>query len=202
MPARDPRIDAYIAKSADFARPVLAHIRKVVHSALPDVQETVKWGMPHFEHHGIVCAMAAFKQHCTLNFWKGTLVVPAAEQTRSADAMGTFGRITSVRDLPSDRKLAAYVKRAAKLNEAGVKAPQFAQRKARPELPVPPYLAAAIRKRAKAAATWKALPPSHRREYVEWVTEAKTEPTRAKRVATTVEWLTEGKSRNWKYARK
>ncbi len=201
MPAKDPRIDAYIANAAPFARPILTRIRAVVHAACPDVQETIKWGMPHFDFHGIMCAMAAFKSHCTLGFWKGSLVIPAAERAKEANGMGAFGRIAALADLPGDRKIAGYVQQAMKLNEQGVKAPQFANRKPRPAPKSPPYLTAAIRRNAKALATWTASSPSFKREYVSWVTEAKTEPTRAKRLATTVQWLAEGKPRNWKYVK-
>ncbi len=202
MPSRDPRIDAYIANSAPFAQPILTHLRAVVHAACPDVQETIKWGFPHFQYRGMLCAMSAFKSHCALGFWKGSLVVPAAERARDANGLRVFGRITSLAGLPSDRKLASYVKQAMKLNETGVKAPQFANRKPRPAPRTPHYLMAAIRKNKKALATWTVSSPSHKREYVQWVTEAKTEPTRVKRVATTVEWLAQGKARNWKYVKK
>src|SRR5215212_7332153 len=117
MGTRDPRIDAYIADSADFARPILTHLREVVHAACPDVEETVKWGFPHFMYKGILCSMASFKQHCAFGFWKGRLVVDAED--RSADAMGQFGRIASLTDLPSKQVLAAYVKQAMKLKDSG-----------------------------------------------------------------------------------
>ncbi len=197
--SRDRRIDDYIAKSADFAKPILTHLRKAVHAAVPGVEETIKWGMPHFQYKGNMCAMAAFKAHVKFGFWKGSLVIPAGMRVENASGINAFGELTSVKDLPPARTLAAYLKQAAKLNEDGVKAPQFVNRKKRPALKTPPYLSAAVKKNARALATWKALPPSGRREYIEWVTQAKTDPTRQKRLATTVEWLAQGKPYNWKY---
>lgn len=200
MGARDPRVDAYIASSADFARPVLTHLRDVVHATCPDVEETMKWSFPHFMYQGMLCSMASFKGHCALTFWKGTLVLDGAG---SDGAMGQFGRITSIADLPAKTVLAGYVKKAMTLNERGVKAPIRAKvRVARPALPVPPALAAALARNAKARTTFEKFSPSQRREYVEWISEAKTDATRERRVATAVEWLAEGKTRNWKYESK
>jgi uncharacterized protein YdeI (YjbR/CyaY-like superfamily) len=200
MGRRDPRIDAYIAKSADFAKPILTHIREVVHSAVPDVEETLKWSMPAFMHHGILCGMAAFKQHAAFNLWKGSLVVGS---DGDRDAMGQFGRITRVADLPSKKVLTGYIRQAAALNEAGVKTPKVRkpglERKPIPTTP-PPDLAAALKKNAKARATFDGFSPSHRREYIEWVGEAKREETRQRRLAQAIEMLAEGKTRNWKYS--
>ena len=199
MGTRDPRIDAYIERSAEFARPVLAFLREVVHEGCPDVDETMKWSMPHFTHHGMLCGMAAFKEHCTFGFWKGTLVVDAGD--RSADAMGQFGCIRTVRDLPATRVLVGYVRHAAHLNEAGVKVPR-APRPARADLPMPAELTAALRTNRKALAAFDGFAPSHRRDYIEWIADAKREDTRARRVSQAVEWIAEGKPRNWKYTPK
>ncbi len=200
MAKRDPRIDAYIAKSQEFARPILKQLRAVVHEACPDVEETVKWSFPHFQYRGMLCAMAAFKAHCTFGFWKGRLVVAAAG--RGAErAMGQFGRITRIEDLPPRKVIAGYVKAAMKLNDEGVKAPARARPKAKPPVRVPADLVAALRKSAKARAAFDGFPPSHRREYVEWITGAKRPETRARRVATAVAWIAEGKSYNWRYER-
>lgn len=196
----DPRIDAYIAQSAAFAQPILAHIRAVVHAACPDIEETMKWSMPHFVHHGIVCSMAAFKEHCAVSFWKGELIFgyPAG-----GGAMGHLGRITSIADLPPRAKLAAYVQQAVKLNADGTPAPARARPAAkRPEAAVPPGLSAALARDAAARAIFDGFSPSHRREYIEWLEEAKTEATRAKRLLQTLAWLAEGKPRHWKYTRK
>ena len=199
MGKKDPRIDAYIAKSQPFAQPILRKLRALVHKADPKIEETVKWGMPSFMHGGIVCNMAAFKQHCAFGFWKGKLILDAKGR-RVDEAMGDFGRITSVKDLPSDAKLIGYIKQAVKLNTGDVKVPGRAQRKATP-LRVPADLAALLRQHIKAAATFKGLSTSHRNEYVEWITGAKREETRAKRRATAIEWLAQGKNMNWRYER-
>jgi len=187
MPVCDPRIDAYITGSAEFARPILVHLRDVVHRNCPQVEEALKWKMPTFMYHGILCSMAAFKQHCSFGFWKHELVV-GREQTSGTQAMGQFGRITQLADLPSQKILAGYIKKAMQLNEEGIKAPR-----------VPDDLAAALKKNRKAAATFAAFSRSSQREYVEWIIEAKREETRVKRLATAIAWMAEGKSRNWKY---
>lgn len=194
MGTRDPRIDAYIAKSADFAKPILEYLREVVHEGCPDVEETMKWSMPHFTYHGILGGMAAFKKHCSFGFWKGSLVV---EETKKP-GMGHLGAIGSIADLPPRKQLIGYVRKAAKLNEEGVPARRSAGR-ARKPLPVPDDLAAALKRSKPALRTFEGFAPSHRREYIEWITEAKTEATREKRLVTTIEWLEEGKSRHWKY---
>jgi uncharacterized protein YdeI (YjbR/CyaY-like superfamily) len=195
MPTLDPRFDAYIARSKDFARPILVHLREVVHAACPEVEETMKWSMPHFMHQGMLCGMAAFKEHCTFGFWKGALVVEDAAQD---SGMGQFGRITSIKDLPNKKVLTAYIKKAMKLNEEGVKAPPR-KTKIKPPLKVPDDLAAALKKNKAAAKAFAGFSPSHQREYVDWITEAKRDETRQKRLATTLEWLAEGKTRHWKY---
>lgn len=199
MGTRDPRVDAYIAKSAEFARPILTHLREVVHSACPDVVETIKWSSPFFDHHGAMCNMAAFKEHVAFGFWKGALVVgrPSGDGDGSA---GQFGRITSLKDLPPKKELTAYIKTAMKLNEEGVSVPK--KKTPKPEIPVPPELAAALAKNKKANAAFEAFPPGHKREYNEWIGQAKGEETRARRVEQAVEWIAEGKSRNWKYVSK
>jgi len=196
MGKKDPRVDAYIAKSADFAKPILRHLRKLVHQADPDIEEMLKWGMPSFVHAGIVCNMAAFKQHCAFGFWKSKLVLAGKD-----GAMGSFGRVKSPKDLPSDRKLAAYIKKAVRLNLEDVKVPGRARRKAT-SLRVPADFVRALKSQPKAAAAFKALSTSHRNEYVEWVSGAKQPATRARRLATALKWLSEGKNYNWKYDRR
>jgi uncharacterized protein YdeI (YjbR/CyaY-like superfamily) len=198
MATRDPRIDAYIAKSAEFAKPILKHLRKIVHAGCPQVEETMKWSMPHFDYKGVMCGMAAFKAHCAFGFWKSELILDRDKQAEKS-GMGSFGCIKSLKDLPNEKTLIGYVKKAAALNEAGIKVPGRAQPKKRAPIPVPPYFAAALKKNAQARKTFEAFPPSHRREYLEWVTEAKREETRNERLTKTIKWLAEGKSRNWKY---
>lgn len=204
MPATDARVDAYIAKSASFAQPILAHIRALVHKACPEVTETIKWSMPFFEvNGGLLCNMAGFKQHCSLGFWNAPLLKDPAGvlHVKDKNAMGHLDRITSLKDLPADKILIALFKEGATLNEQGVKKPSAAAKTKPPRaaLPEPAALTAALKKNKKAKATFEAFPPSHRREYIEWITEAKTDATREKRIATTIEWLEEGKDRNWKY---
>lgn len=194
---RDPRIDAYIERAAPFARPILAHARALVHQACPQVEETIKWGMPTFVHAGgILCGMAAFKQHASFGFWKHALVVGEGEPR---DGMGSYGKMLSLDDFPAKKIVLAHIRKAMKLNEDGVKMP--AARKAASKLPpeMPEDLVAALNKDNAAKATFDAFPPSCRREYIEWIVEAKREETRAKRLVQTVEWLAEGKRRNWKY---
>ena len=196
---KDPRIDGYIAKSAYYARPILEHIRSIVHRACPNVEETLKWGMPSFAYHGILCGMAAFKEHCTFGFWKGTLII--ADKGKSLEAMGSFGRITKISDLPSAKVLTGYVKQAMLLNEQRVKAP-VKHTPARKPLKTPAYFLAALKKNKRAFAAFEKFSPSNKRDYAEWLIEAKTEETRAKRLATAIAWIAEGKIRNWKYVRK
>ncbi len=204
--SHDPRIDAYIEKSADFAKPILNHLRALVHKACPDVQETMKWSFPHFEYKGILCSMASFKQHCTFGFWKGAIMKDAGKLLDAVGetAMGHFGRITSLKDLPPDKTILAYIREAMELNELGVPLPSTRKdgKKTSKEVIVPDEILKALKKNKAALKTFETFPPSHKREYIEWITEAKTEPTREKRIAQMLEWLAEGKSRNWKYERK
>ncbi|HEY0504011.1 MAG TPA: YdeI/OmpD-associated family protein [Lysobacter sp.] len=193
----DPRVDAYIAKSAEFARPLLAQVREVVHAACPEAEETLKWGMPSFTWRGrILCGMAAFKQHMTLWFWHGKDIVGGAGQD---EAMGQFGRITGKADLPGKRELRDYVKQAMALAESGARRPAAKKAAPKAELAIPDDLATALRGNAKARATFEGFAPSYRRYYIEWLVEAKREDTRARRLRQAVEWLAEGKPRNWKY---
>ena len=194
MVKRDPRVDAYIARSADFAKPILKRLRALVHEGCPDVAETIKWGSPHFEYHGMLCGAAAFKEHCAFGFWNRALQIPGKE-----GAMGQFGCIRSVADLPPDRVVVGYVREAARLNAAGKKIGPI--RRARKPLPVPKELAAALKRKPGVWARFEAFTPSQRREYSEWIVEAKTDATRQKRLATAVDWIGQGKTRMWKYRR-
>lgn len=195
MAKKDPRIDAYISKSAAFARPILKHLRALVHEGCPDVEETMKWSVPHFDYEGPLAGVAAFKAHCAFGFWKGSLIVPG-----SAEAMGQFGRIEKLSDLPKDKVLLGYVKKAARLNEDGVKVERPPKRPKK-DIPMPADLASALKKNAKARATYEGFSPSHRREYLVWITEAKTDATRTRRLDTAIEQMSEGKPRHWKYQR-
>jgi len=203
MGSRDPRVDAYIAKSPEFARPILAHVREVVHAAVPEVVEEMKWSAPAFTHKGILCIIASFKQHCAINFWKGSLIL--GDEDRGTMSAGQFGRITTLADLPPDEELAGYLREARRLNDEGVKDPAREKKPApaeKKELPVPEDFAAALDANPAARATFDGFSPSKRKDYLEWLIEAKTEATRKKRLDTSVEWLAEGKARMWKYEKK
>lgn len=198
----DDRVDAYIARSAEFAQPILSYLRSLIHLASPEVRETIKWGMPHFDHKGNVCSFAAFKQHCSLTFHKASLlnndhgILEVGDRT----AMGHLGQIRSLSDLPAEDILMAYVIDAVRLNEEGVKVASK-PKAIKKELHIPDYFISALQTSPRSLEQFNNFSYSHQKEYVEWVTEAKTEATRAKRLTTTVEWLAEGKTRMWKYVK-
>jgi uncharacterized protein YdeI (YjbR/CyaY-like superfamily) len=200
---RNPAVDDYIAKSAEFARPILKHVRKLVHKGCPKIEETIKWGVPAFEREGIVAMMAAFKQHVAFGFWSERLIREKlgadAEHVFPKDAkLGMGGRRYRSRDeLPADAMILRAVKLAVVLNEAGVRPARVRSKKAPPR--TPPDLAAALRKNAKARAFYATLTPGRQREYVDWLTEAKQAATRGRRLAQAVEWLAAGRQRYWKY---
>ena len=196
MGKRDPRVDAYIRKSAEFARPILTHVREIVHQAAPEAEETIKWGAPHFEYKGLLCGLAAFKQHCNFIIWKAQLVIGKGANAEE----GPLRNITKLADLPPDKTLKTWLAQAAKLNEAGIKTPRTT--KPKKALAVPAELKKALAKNKRAAAAFEKYPPSHKREYAEWIADAKTSETRDRRVATALEWIAEGKSRNWKYEKR
>lgn len=192
---REPRVDAYIASRAEFARPILSHLRERIHAACPEVEEGIKWSMPAFSYKGRpLCNMAAFKEHATFGFWRGKDVIEA--EGRKDGAMGQFGRITSLGDLPDDAELDAIIRKAMEVSQT---APPRKVVKPKPPAEPPEDLVAALNAEPKAAETFAAFSPSCRREYVEWVVDAKREETRARRIAQAVEWIAMGKKRNWKY---
>jgi uncharacterized protein YdeI (YjbR/CyaY-like superfamily) len=202
MASRDPRIDAYIRRAAPFARPVLSHLRRLVRAACPAARETLKWGMPYFLYNRqMLCGMASFKAHCSFGFWHTKMRDTLTTRKNADPAMGQFGRIKSLADLPSDAAIKRLVKTAMKLIDADAAAPQSKVKKPRPPLKVPRELRAAFGKSRKAASTFDGLSYSCKKEYVDWIAEAKRPETRQKRLATTIQWLSEGKSRNWKYER-
>lgn len=203
MASYDKRVDAYIAKSAPFAQPILEHIRELVHRACPEVEETMKWSFPHFDYKGMMCNMASFKHHCSFGFWKAAIMKdPKGILTLvGRTAMGHFERITSVDDLPNEKVMIDYIKQAARLNENDIKLPPKKAIKAS-AIKVPDYFTKALKKNKKALAAFEAFSNSHRNEYVKWIIEAKSEETRERRMEQAVTWLSEGKSRNWKYERK
>lgn len=204
MGKKDDRIDAYISAAAPFAQPVLAHLRSLVHQACPQVEESMKWSMPHFDYKGdILCSMAAFKKHCAFGFRKAALMKDPHQllQLVGKTAMGSFGQINALEDLPPDDIIISYIEEAARLNEVGLKVP--AGKKApKKELPVPEALQKELNKHPRANKTFTDFSPSHRREYIEWISEAKTDATREKRISTAITWMEEGKSRNWKYEKR
>jgi uncharacterized protein YdeI (YjbR/CyaY-like superfamily) len=194
--SRDPRIDAYIAKAPAFAQPILSHIRERVHASVPDVQETVKWSAPAFTLDGkILLIIASFKAHAAVNFWRGQELRGAAA---NRDAMGQFGKLTSTAHLPPDPAFDALIREAAELAR-NAPAPRKAKHAPKPPPEMHMGLAAALAKAPKARAAFDAFSPSAQRDYLEWIAEAKQDSTRQKRIATAVEWLSEGKRRNWKY---
>lgn len=198
MPRHDPRIDAYLANAAPFAQPILERLRELVLAASPEIEETLKWSAPSFLYRGkILCGMSAFKHHASFGFWQHALVMGADEPR---DGAGSFGKLTTLADLPSKRALAPLLRKAMALIDAG--APSSGPRKTsapKPPPEIPADLAAALQQNAAARRTFEAFSPSHRREYVEWIIEAKRDETRHKRLSQTLEWLAEGKSRHWKY---
>lgn len=197
MADRNPRVDAYIAKSAEFAQPILQRLRDVVHQACPDVEETIKWGSPSFVHAGgILCGMAAFKQHASFGYWKHSLVVGEGV---AREGMGSYGKFTKLSDLPPKKQLIADIRKAMRLNEEGIKVVGARKLAPRPPVEVPTDLLAVLKKNARARNSFDAFSPSARREYVEWLTEAKRVETRQRRLAQAVEWMAEGKERHWKY---
>lgn len=195
-------VDLYIAKAERFAQPILKHLRQLIHSANPEIEETIKWGFPHFILNGILCSMASFKNHCAFSFWKGKWI-PELEKTiiKNGDmAMGNFGRITSLSDLPNDKIILKIISQAINLNKNKNKLISKAKINSLPEnFVVPDFILKAINKNKLSKATFEKFNASKRKEYVEWILKAKTLVTKDKRLLTTVEWLAEGKSRNWKY---
>jgi uncharacterized protein YdeI (YjbR/CyaY-like superfamily) len=206
MPTLDKRIDDYIGKSAEFAKPILEHLRHLVHQANPDVKETIKWGFAAFDYKGPLCSMASFKQHCVFGFWKSKLLRDpnghlSERANQGGEAMGNLGRITSLNDLPPDQVLIDFIREASRLNEEGIKLPA-PPKKDKGELVIPDYLAEGLKMNAAARAAFNQFSLSHKREYVEWLNEAKSEETRSRRLETALDWIAEGKIRNWKYVRK
>jgi uncharacterized protein YdeI (YjbR/CyaY-like superfamily) len=206
MTQTDPKMDAYIAKSQPFAQPILSHLRKLLHKGCPDIEETIKWSHPFFEYRGaILCHMAAFKNHCSFGFWGEEIgaVLRKAHAVQDG-AMGSLGKIASMQDLPSDKAMLGWIREASRFIESGnYTSPVAARRKVvkapRPAREAPAEFSTALKKNKKAATVFAAFSPSCKREYVEWISEAKRPETRENRIKTAVEWIAEGKQRNWKY---
>lgn len=203
MGQKSREVDLYIEKSAPFAQPILRKLRTLFHKADARIEEKLKWGVPSFEYKGIVGGVAAFKKHVAWGLWKGSLLkAPAGAIQRDASSHMSGGSPRTLAELPDDAVLIDLIQQAVDLNDRGVKLSKRSNPTKKPPLKTPPDLAAALKKNPKARATYEAFSPSHKREYVEWITEAKQDATRARRLAQAVEWLAEGKSRNWKYERK
>jgi uncharacterized protein YdeI (YjbR/CyaY-like superfamily) len=202
----DKRIDDYIEKSAEFARPILRHLRRLVHEANPDVVETIKWGFASFDYKGPLCSMASFKKHCAFGFWKSKLLKDPnghleERSNQGGEAMGNLGRIARMEDLPPDTVLIDFIKQASKLNDEGIKLPS-PPKKVKAGLAVPDFFMDHLRKNKSALANFEKFSSSNKREYVDWIMETRTDETRMKRLETSIGWIAEGKTRNWKYVRK
>ena len=202
MGKKDKRVDAYIEKAQPFAKPILNHLRELIHKGCPDVEETIKWSFASFDYKGSFCSMAAFKEHCAFGFWKAALMKDAEKmKDNQQNAMGHAGKIKSLEDLPSDKIIIGWIKEAAKLNDDGVKLPPRKKTEQK-DLVIPDYFTKALAKNKKAMLAFDNFSPSHKKEYVQWIAEAKTEETRNRRMEIALEWIGEGKGRNWKYERK
>jgi uncharacterized protein YdeI (YjbR/CyaY-like superfamily) len=204
MQNKDLRVDAYIANAAGFARPILRHLRTLVRESCPEGTETIKWGMPSFEYNGLLCGMGAFKRHCTFFIWKAAhLRDPhGILEKKERTAMGQFGQITVLGDLPADKYIKDFIRQAVILNEKEIRAPKKPAPDNKKLLIVPPAFKTALKKNKNALGVFERMSPGHKREYCEWIAEAMREETRQKRIATAIAWIAKGKGRNWKYERK
>lgn len=195
------RVDAYIAKSPDYAKPILLHIRELVHRTAPELEEIIKWGFPFFDYKGPVCQMAAFKKHCAFGFWKEKMLKDPKGYLKldgEVSSAGSFGPIMSISDLPPEGVIADFIRQAIAINEQGIKTEKKPSTP-KPELTMPSDFQKMLDGNAEAKAFYEKFSPSSKREYLEWFTEAKTDATREKRLQTALEQIAEGKTKNWKY---
>jgi uncharacterized protein YdeI (YjbR/CyaY-like superfamily) len=196
----DPRVDAYINKSAPFAQPILEHLRELVHKTLPNIEESIKWSMPFFTYKGQMFGnLAAFKAHCSFGLFGKAMRDQLKKDGFDSDGMGSLGKLTSIKDLPSNKALTGYIKQAAAFIDDGAKTMTRPKKAAKPAPELPAKLSAALKKNKAAQKVWSDFSPSCQREYTDWITEAKREETKEKRIAQAIEWIAEGKQRNWKY---
>jgi uncharacterized protein YdeI (YjbR/CyaY-like superfamily) len=197
----DSRLDDYIARSPEFAQPILTHLRKLVHKGCPDIEEAMKWSTPAFLYRNkILFSMAAFKAHCRFIFWRPEIAAMAGKSGATADDDGAvIGKVTQLSELPPDSELLTYIREARRLTEESPRPLMRRKSAPKPQLEVPAEFAAALKKNKAASKTFEGFAPSHRREYIEWISDAKRDETRKKRIDTALEWLAEGKPRNWKY---
>ena len=193
-------IQSYIDKAEPFARPILTHLRKLAHLACPEIEEGIKWGCPHFSYKGIVCTMTSFQKHCTFGFWKGALMKDPHHLLKNTEShsMGRFEQLRSLADLPSDEIIIAYIQEAVHLNKLGKKVEKVREKEV-VSPPLPDDFAAALEENSLALETFHKFPPGKQNEYIAWIVEAKRDSTRAKRLTTAIQWLTEGKGLHWKY---
>lgn len=198
---KNPQVDAYIKNAAPFSQPIMKHLRELVHKVCPDVEENIKWGVPSFEYKGLWCGFASFKEHCTFGFWKAGIMKNAKDfqSEEKRGSMGNLGRLTNIKDLPSDKLIISWLKESMLLNEKGIKVPKDVTKHPKKVITTPDWFIEAVKKNKKAWATFDNASASFKKEYVEWVTDAKTEETRNKRLQQSIEWMAEGKHRNWKY---
>jgi len=200
MKHTNPLVDEYISNAQPFARPILKHIRELMHKGCPELTETMKWGMPHFEYHGVIGSMAGFKEHAVFGFWKQDLIPGMKQYIKEKEAMGSWGRITSLEGIPPDKDIIEFVRVAAELNEKGIKSPKRAPKPV--VVNMPEDFMSSIRANKKAFETYDNFSPSNKRDYADWINDAKSDETRQQRIETAIEWMKEGKPRMWKYMKK
>jgi uncharacterized protein YdeI (YjbR/CyaY-like superfamily) len=203
MATFNKQVDGYIAKSADFAKPILEHLRKIIHDTCPEVEEVMKWGIPHFDYKGdMMCILAAYKNHCSFSLYKAELMSDPKikESVKAGQKMGYMDKIKTLSDLPAKKTLVAYIKEAMALNEKGIKKEKPVKEKS-PETEVPDYFLAKLSKNPAAKKVFESKSASFRKEYSKWIIDAKTEETRDKRIEQSLEWIAEGKGRFWQYAK-
>lgn len=206
MESIDHRIDQYILNSQEFAQPILIHLRELIHSSCPNVKETIKWGMPSFDYKGPLCTFAAFKFHAVFSIWKNSLLTDPMnylkpQKSEGGEAMGQFGKLTNINQLPPDDVILNFIIQAMELNEVGINLPKKTKSN-NSEVNIPNDLIIALNKNSDALNTFQNFSASQKREYTLWIMEAKTESTRIKRLDTAIVWMAEGKIRNWKYLKK
>jgi uncharacterized protein YdeI (YjbR/CyaY-like superfamily) len=202
----NPKVDKYIGSAQEFAQPILNHLREIVHKGCPEVEESIKWGMPFFEFRGeIVCCMAAFKKHCRFGFWgKKIRVVLREANVAGMNGSGWFDRLTHINELPDNKRMIDFIRQAAVMIESGNYTSPIAARNQKAKakkstVKMTKEFAAALKKNKKATTGFASFSPSCKREYVEWIADAKRPETRDRRIATAVKWIAEGKQLNWKY---
>ena len=200
MKNTNPKVDEYIKNAAPFAQPILKHIRALMHKGCPELTETLKWGMPHFEYKGTLGSMAAFKAHAVFGFQKEDLIPGMKQYIKEKEAMGSWGRITSLEGIPPDKDIIEFVEVAVELNEKGIKSPKRAPKPVVVNMPAD--FMKAIEANKEALETYQNFSPSNQRDYADWINDAKTEKTRSERMETAIEWMSEGKPRMWKYMKK